>query len=120
MSMQRAYEAMVIFDTGLEPGVLENAIRRAEEILRTAGATVTATEKLGKRTLAYSIDHHDEGSYVLYHFETDGSAISQIEHALYLVDEIIRHKVIRLPDNYTRKVKWSEARESPKIPRVSV
>ena len=118
--MQRLYEAMVIFNTKLEPGVLESAIKRAEDTLRSAGATVVTTESLGKRTLAYSIDHHDEGSYALFRFEADGSGIGQIERAFYLMDEIIRHKVVKLPENYTKQVKWSEARELSRMSRVAV
>ena len=97
--MQQSYELMTIIDSSLESAMLENTIKRVDDILHSSGATVTLKDNFGKRTLAYSIDHRNEGVYVIFDFIVDKSKVAQMESALSLVDGIVRHRIIKIPEN---------------------
>jgi small subunit ribosomal protein S6 len=93
----RAYELMVILDTELGDEVIDTTVKRIADQLGQRGATVKKTDRWGRRRFAYEINHKHEGYYVVYEF-VGGSDLDQLERALRLADETVRHKVVRLPD----------------------
>jgi small subunit ribosomal protein S6 len=93
----RAYELMIILDTDLDDEVIDATIKRFAGLLADRGATVKNEDRWGRRRLAYEINHKYEGYYVLFEF-VGGTDLDQLERALRLADETVRHKVLRLPD----------------------
>jgi small subunit ribosomal protein S6 len=94
----RAYELMVIIDAELDDEVIDATVTRIAGLLDQRGATVKKEDRWGRRRFAYEINHKHEGYYVVWEF-VGGSDLDQLERALRLADETIRHKVVRLPDN---------------------
>jgi small subunit ribosomal protein S6 len=94
----RAYELMVIIDAELDDEAIDNTVKRIADQLGQRGATVKNQDRWGRRRFAYEINHKHEGYYVVYEF-VGGSDLDQLERALRLADETIRHKVVRLPDS---------------------
>ncbi len=99
----RAYEVMVILDPGLEEDAARGVTDRALELLRSRGANPGRVDHWGKRRLAYEIKHKLEGYYVLIDVSGEPAALSELDRMLSLADEVIRHKVIRLPDSVTER-----------------
>lgn len=93
----RAYELMVIVDSDLDDEVIEAVVLRVAELVEQRGGDVRSTDRWGKRRFAYEINHKYEGYYVVYQF-VGGEDLPTLERALRLSDEIVRHKVVRLPD----------------------
>ena len=89
---------MVILDTELDDEVIDATITRIADLVGQRGATVKNEDRWGRRRLAYEIDHKHEGYYVVFEFVGDGTGLDQLERALRLADETVRHKVVRLPD----------------------
>jgi small subunit ribosomal protein S6 len=94
----RHYEVMVILDAGLEDDAIRATVDRATNSLTNNGATVGKVDRWGKRRFAYEVNHRSEGYYLLIDFEAEPAAISELDRMLGLADEVIRHKVIRLPE----------------------
>lgn len=94
----RAYELMVIIDGSLEEPDATAQVSKLEDRLNELG-TVGSTDFWGRRTFAYEIDHKTEGSYVVYEVLAEPGALDPIERSLRLADEIVRHKLLRLPDH---------------------
>jgi small subunit ribosomal protein S6 len=94
----RAYELMVIIDAELDDEVIDATVTRIAGLLEQRGATVKSEDRWGRRRFAYEINHKHEGYYVVWQF-VGGSDLDQLERALRLADETVRHKVVRLPDN---------------------
>jgi small subunit ribosomal protein S6 len=94
----RAYELMVIIDAELDDEVIDATVKRIAGMLEQRGGTVKSEDRWGRRRFAYEINHKHEGYYVVWEF-VGGSDLDQLERALRLADETIRHKVVRLPDN---------------------
>jgi small subunit ribosomal protein S6 len=95
----RAYELMVIFDSDLGEVAFDNELAKVAEAVTAEAGTVAKTDRWGKRRFAYEIDHKNEGWYVVYEITTEGSGFPQLERMLRLADQVVRHKVVRLPDH---------------------
>ncbi len=108
----RHYEVMVILDAGLEEDGIRATVDRASKSLTSNGATVGKVDRWGKRRFAYEVNHRGEGYYLLINFEAEPAAVSELDRMLGLADEVIRHKVIRLPE----KVTVGSASEAAKPP----
>ena len=106
----RPYEIMVILDAGLEEDAIRVNLDRATQLLTSNGATVNKVDRWGKRRFAYEVHHRSEGYYVLIETVAEPAAVAAVDRMLGLADDVIRHKVIRLPDKALAKAsKHSEA-----------
>jgi small subunit ribosomal protein S6 len=94
----RAYELMVIFDSGLDDLVIDDQVKSVTAQIGTRGGAVASTDRWGRRRFAYEIDHKQEGYYVVWELTSDGADLEGLERSLRLADEVIRHKLVRLPD----------------------
>ena len=75
---------------------------RALETIRTTGGTPGAIDRWGRRTFAYEVMHKREGYYVLVELNADPQTVADLDRLLALADEVLRHKVIRLPDKQAK------------------
>ena len=94
----RHYEVMVILDAGLEEDAIRAVLDRATQTFTTGGATVGKVDRWGKRRFAYEVHHRNEGYYALIDVHAETGAVAEVDRMLGLADEVIRHKVIRLPE----------------------
>jgi len=94
----RAYELMVIFDGDLDEAAVAQAQTVATDALTGLGASIKKIDPWGKRKFAYEIDHKQDGTYLVLEFLTEGEDLAGFERSLRLADEVVRHKLIRLPD----------------------
>jgi small subunit ribosomal protein S6 len=95
----RPYEVMVILDAALEEDAIRAQLDRAAEIIKSNGGTQNRVDRWGKRRFAYEVNHRWEGYYVLIEATAEPKAMAELDRALHLADEVVRHKVIRLPDD---------------------
>jgi small subunit ribosomal protein S6 len=98
MLAMRAYELMVIYDGALEDDAVEVHLTELNSSVEAAGATVKATDFWGRRKFAYEIDHKSEGYYVVLEVLAEGGDLDDLERTLRLADDVVRHKLVRLPD----------------------
>ncbi len=95
----RPYEVIIILNASLEEDALRAQIDRAQEIVTTNGGTVNRVDRWGKRRFAYELKHMWEGYYLLLDATAEPATMALLDRALHLADEVVRHKVIRLPEN---------------------
>ena len=94
----RPYEVMVIFDAGLEEDAIRAVLDRATDAVRAKGGNPERVDRWGKRRFAYELHHRWEGYYVLMEMTAEPAAMDELDRMFHLADEVIRHKVIRMPD----------------------
>ena len=94
----RPYEIMVVFDSALEEDAVKALADGFGKQLASSGAKSVRTDNWGKRRLAYPIKHRGEGYYVLFETTSEPAAILELDRLLILSDDVIRHKVMRLPE----------------------
>jgi len=95
----RPYETMIIFDAEVEEQAIQGVVERALEVVRTNGGTPGAVDRWGRRSFAYEMNHKREGYYVVAEYTAEPKASAELDRFLVLADEVLRHKIIRLPDN---------------------
>ncbi len=89
------YELMFILHPRLTADETAAAIERVSERIRTGGGEVLSVDNWGKRRLAYPIQHHLEGTYVLTTLRLPADATARLETALRISEDVIRHLLIR-------------------------
>ena len=94
----RAYELMFIVDGDLDDTTVEISVRRVSEQVAAKGGEIKSTDRWGKRRFAYEIDKKHDGYYVVLELLSEGAGLDELERQLRLADDIVRHKLIRLPD----------------------
>ncbi len=99
----RAYELMIIHDGDLEDAAVQEHIKGIKTAIEAAGATLAKSDYWGRKRFAYEIDHKHEGYYSVYDIAAEGGAMDGVERQLRIADEVVRHKLIRLPDNEAAK-----------------
>ena len=106
----RPYEVMVIYDPSLEEDAIRAAVDRSTELVRSRGGNPGKVDRWGKRRLAYEIRHQREGYYVLVEATAEPAVMAELDRALQLADDVLRHKVIRLPDRIAGRPARSASR----------
>ncbi|HSZ36995.1 MAG TPA: 30S ribosomal protein S6 [Acidimicrobiales bacterium] len=94
----RPYEVMAIFEASTEPSAIQGELDRALEVIRTNGGNPGAIDRWGKRTFAYEVNHKREGYYVVVEFTGEPETVAALDRMLGLADDVVRHKVVRMPD----------------------
>ncbi len=94
----RPYETMIVFDPDAEESAVTAVLDRAVEVLKADGGTPGALNRWGKRSLAYEIRKKREGYYVVLEYTAEPKASADLHRLFTLADEVLRHKIVRLPD----------------------
>jgi small subunit ribosomal protein S6 len=91
----RTYELMTIFRPELAETDVRTEFSTVEKALVARGADIGSADFWGKRRLAYEINHVSEGYYTLITFDAEADAVADVDRALSLSDNVLRHKFIR-------------------------
>ncbi len=90
------YEVTYILRPSLEEADVDARATAIAEIISAQGGEIVATEKLGKKRLAYEIDDVREGNYVVMQFKSSAAASKELERQLKLHEDVLRGLVVRL------------------------
>jgi small subunit ribosomal protein S6 len=89
-----AYEGLFLFPQA-QAGNLQAAIDHLKDILSRAKAEVIALRKWDERRLAFEIKGNKRGVYFLVYFRAPGTALTGIERACNLSEQLLRSMIIR-------------------------
>ena len=97
--MMRAYEFMIILDGDLEDTAAQAWVKSVTDSVTKAGGTVHGKpDWWGRRQFAYPINKKEYGYYAVFNLSAPGGALDDFERQLRLADDVVRHKLLRLPD----------------------
>lgn len=109
----RPYELMVIYDAELEDEQVRSDVEAHRKALEGRGAELGYVDYWGKRRFAYEIGHRTEGYYVVLQARAEPDVLDELDRALSLADEVVRHKILRIPEEaYGPPAAMSTADES--------
>lgn len=103
--MIRDYELMVVFLPELEESVIDDWLTKIEAIVTNSSGFIYKKDKWGRKHLAYEVRHKSEGFYVVIDFTSDREGILELDRVLRLSDDVLRHKIIKLPTDVANKLK---------------
>jgi small subunit ribosomal protein S6 len=94
----RAYELMVIIDGDVEDPKAQSFVKVVTDGIVAAGGSVHGKpDWWGKRQFAYPINHKEAGYYLVVEAIAPAGSLNELERSLRLADEVVRHKLIKLP-----------------------
>jgi small subunit ribosomal protein S6 len=97
----RDYEILYIVRADLEDDKVQDIIKRVNTLIEKAGGSAERTNVWGKRKLAYEVKHQKEGSYVLQDFQIGSDRVPELEAALKITEDVLRHLIVRKPERAT-------------------
>ena len=110
MAEKRTYEVVFIVDTDTGEDETARLIEGLQKIVTDLGGTISKTESMGRRTLAYKIGRKAEGNYVLFEIEGTGREIAELERRMRVSDAILRYLTVRVDEERQRAEKLKERR----------
>ena len=117
----QVYELMIIFGGDLDEDAIAASLSKVTTNIESEGgrvATVLDSEPWGRRRFAYRINLKWEGVYVVLEVVTDAGNLDTTDRILRLADrsEVVRHKIIRLPDSEVdRRGRSAKASRPPPV-----
>ena len=94
----RKYEAIIILNPNLSSKV-DNFLKDFEKLLKDNSFNILKTEDIGRRQLAYSINNHNKGHYLIFNLEGDSLKLSEIENKIKYNETIIRYLFISVKEH---------------------
>ncbi len=118
MAEKRTYEVIFIVNPDTADDEVTRLSEGVQKIITTQGGSITKTEMMGKRQLAYEISHKKDGTYVLLEVEGSGAEIAEVERRMRVNDQILRYMTVRVDEMRRRaqKLKDRRARKAAKQP----
>jgi small subunit ribosomal protein S6 len=113
---QRSYEIVFIINPDAEDAEVMRLTEAAQKIITDQGGTIVKTEMMGKRRLAYEINHKRDGIYVLLEVEGSGREIAELERRMRVNDRVLRYMTVRV-DEYRRRAQKLKDRRARKAER---
>jgi len=65
---------------------------------------------MGKRRLAYMVNKHREGQYVLLEVEAGPATVQEVERRLHVNEPVIKYQSVRIDQELKRAAKLQQAR----------
>ncbi|MBI4885005.1 MAG: 30S ribosomal protein S6 [Actinobacteria bacterium] len=97
--MMRAYEFMVILEGELDEVAAQDWVKSITDSITKAGGRVHGKpDWWGRRQFAYPINKKQYGYYAVMNVVAAGGALDELERSLRIADDVVRHKLLRLPD----------------------
>lgn len=95
--MKNKYESIIIISGKLieedYKKSLESIIERIKSFIE-----IEKIEEIGKKKLAYEVKENKEGWYVVFYFNAQSQAISELERIYRITDDVIKFMTIRIGD----------------------
>jgi small subunit ribosomal protein S6 len=86
---------VVVLAPTLEEEAVNAQVAKIQGIITGRGGELVKTDPWGKRKLAYAVDGHTEGFYVVMDFQSEAGVVAELERVLKITDEVIRHLLVR-------------------------
>ncbi|MCA1593837.1 MAG: 30S ribosomal protein S6 [Acidobacteria bacterium] len=110
MAENRVYEVVFIVDPDTGEEDITRLSENLQHIIVEQGGTVTKTENMGRRQLAYKIGRKNDGIYMLFEIEGTGREIAELERRMRVSDQVIRYMTVRVDEDRRRAEKFKARR----------
>ncbi|MCL6452839.1 MAG: 30S ribosomal protein S6 [Alicyclobacillus sp.] len=92
----RQYETMYILNPELEAEQTSELVSKYQSLVTEHGGEINQLEEMGKRRLAYEIDHHRDGYYVLMQYSAATDFTPELERQMRIDDNVLRFITVRI------------------------
>jgi small subunit ribosomal protein S6 len=110
--MSRLYEVMFIVRPDAAEEDVDKLIAGFTTTVTNGGGTVKATDKMGRRKLAYTVRKFNDGNYILLTVEANGAVVAELERRLRVSEPVIKFITVRIDEEEKRLAKVRAIRAS--------
>lgn len=90
------YEGMFLLDSAKVAVSWDDSVKHVHDILSKHASEIVASRQWDERRLAYPVEGHKKGTYLLTYFKTDGAALKEIVADCHLSDLILRELILKV------------------------
>jgi small subunit ribosomal protein S6 len=120
MSEIRQYELVFIASPDATEQQLAELQTLVEQTVARFNGRIDNTENWGRRRLAYEIQRHKEGTYVLHVITGPGEMVKELDRRLKVVDTVVRHLMVRVDEEQrVADRRRSERQEAVRARRIA-
>jgi small subunit ribosomal protein S6 len=87
---------MFLLDSTKVAASWDESVKHVHDILTKHSSEIVASRQWDERRLAYPVEGHKKGTYLLTYFRTDGSKLKEIVADCHLSDVILRELVLKV------------------------
>jgi small subunit ribosomal protein S6 len=118
LAAKRIYEVVFIIDPATGEEDSTRLVENLQKIVTDQGGTITKSESMGRRQLAYKIGRNTEGLFMLFEIEGTGGEIAELERRMRVSDQVMRYLTVRVDEDRRRADKFKDrrARKAAKRP----
>ena len=91
----RDYELAFIIQPTVDDEGVTGVVEKVTQYVQTVNGEVASVDVWGRRNLAYPINNHREGIYVLVQAKLPPASLIELERNLKLSEEIIRYLLVK-------------------------
>lgn len=117
MSIHRQYELVYIASPDATEETLAELHKEVGTVVDRFGGTIERTENWGRRRLAYEINRHREGVYVLELLNGPAEMTAELDRRLRVLDAAMRHLVIRVDEVNAKDERMKTRRKANTVAR---
>ena len=90
------YEAMFLLDSTKVAVSWDESVKHVHDILSKHQSEIVASRQWDERRLAYPVEGHKKGTYLLTYFKTDGAQLAEIVADCRLSELILRELILKV------------------------
>ncbi|HEX9922379.1 MAG TPA: 30S ribosomal protein S6 [Anaerolineae bacterium] len=92
----RDYELAYVVRSTIDEDGVTGVVEQVSQFVKSADGEVTSVDVWGRRVLAYPIENHREGTYVVLQMKMPPTGFLQLERNLKLSEDIIRYLLVKV------------------------
>ncbi|MEK7523871.1 MAG: 30S ribosomal protein S6 [Patescibacteria group bacterium] len=96
----RKYELMLIFSGELIEAGFAKELDEVRKLLKESTQGISYEDLWGKRDFSFRIKKQARGYYAIFNFDAAPAAILELRSSIKLNQQVLRHLLITLPDDY--------------------
>jgi len=90
------YEGMFLLDSTKVAVSWDESVKHVHDILSKHQSEIVASRQWDERRLAYPVEGHKKGTYLLTYFKADGTTLKEIVADCHLSDVIVRELILKV------------------------
>jgi small subunit ribosomal protein S6 len=87
---------MFLLDSAKAAVSWDDTVKHVHDILNKHKSEIVASRQWDERRLAYPVEGHKKGTYLLTYFKADGSALKEIVADCHLSDVVLRELILKV------------------------
>lgn len=107
----RIYEELFIVKPDSTEEDIDQVVEQLRQVITDGGGAIEKVEKWGLRKLAYRVQKHNDGNYILLQFSSSPDTVKEIERRLRVADQVLKFITVRIDLNLKRLEKRKKQRE---------